>query len=82
MPQLPQTGISEGPVFGPDGGNGPGPNGAGALNPVSPDRLPTGGSGAAPGHRLGTGDPIERLQRLLDNSNAYGDNQESADAGH
>lgn len=76
MPQLPQTGVSEGPVFGPDDGNGQEASGAGALNPVSPDRLPTIGGGAAPGHRLGTGDPLERLQRLLDNSNAYGDSQE------
>jgi hypothetical protein len=77
MPELPQTGTTQGPVFGPDSGNDEGQEGRGPLNPVSPDRLPTAGDdGAAPGHRLGGGDPVDRLRNLLDNSNAYGDNQE------
>ncbi|BBX06948.1 hypothetical protein [Mycolicibacterium aichiense] len=73
MPQLPQNGGGQVPVVGPDdGGDGPG-----ALDPVSPDRLPTAGDGAAaPAHRLGPGDPLDKLRDLLDNSNATGDNRE------
>lgn len=75
MPQLPEAAGGQGPVIGP--GTGDGPNGGpGLLDPISPDRLPTAGSGQAPGHRLGPGDASDRLRRLLDNSNAYGDNRE------
>ena len=76
MPEPPQTGTAPGPVIGPDDGTGEGSQGPGPLNPISPDRLPTTGSGAAPGHRLGGGVPLDQLRKLLDNSNAYGDNQE------
>lgn len=77
MPEPPQAGSANGPVFGPDEDGGDGPQGPGPLNPISPDRLPTAaGSGAAPGHRLGAGVPQDQLRKLLDNSNAYGDNQE------
>jgi hypothetical protein len=76
MPEPPETGTASGPILGPDGDSDEGPEGPGPLNPVSPDRLPTGGDGAAPGHRLGSGVPLDRLRKLLDNSNAYGDNQE------
>jgi hypothetical protein len=76
MPEPPETGTASGPILGPDGDSDEGPEGPGPLNPVSPDRLPTGGNGAAPGHRLGSGVPLDRLRKLLDNSNAYGDNQE------
>jgi hypothetical protein len=76
MPGPPETGTASGPILGPDGDSDEGPEGPGPLNPVSPDRLPTGGDGAAPGHRLGSGVPLDRLRKLLDNSNAYGDNQE------
>ncbi|WP_179475058.1 hypothetical protein [Mycolicibacterium vinylchloridicum] len=73
MPQLPQDGTGQVPVVGPDDGE----DGHGALDPVSPDRLPTAGdAGAAPAHRLGPGDPLEKLRDLLDNSNATGDNRE------
>lgn len=75
MPELPQTGTAEQPVVGP-GNPDADPNGTGVLNPVSPDRIPIAGNGGVPGHRLGPGDSSDRLQRLLDNSNAYGDNQE------
>jgi hypothetical protein len=75
MPQLP-PGATQGPVFGPDSGNDRAPQGPGPLNPVSPDRIPIGGGGGAAGHRLGPGDPLDKLRTLLDNSNAYGDNQE------
>ena len=77
MPQLPETGSASVPILGPDEGDDEGPKGPGPLNPISPDRLPTAaGNGAAPGHRLGSGAPLDQLRRLLDNSNAYGDNQE------
>jgi hypothetical protein len=77
MPEPPQTGTAPVPILGPDGDSNEGPEGPGPLNPVSPDRLPTGGgNGAAPGHRLGGGVPLDQLRKLLDNANAYGDNQE------
>lgn len=60
----------------PEGGNEQNPNGPGELIPISPDRLPVVDGGAPPGHRLGTGDPLDLLRKLLDNANAYGDNQE------
>ncbi|MBB3754209.1 hypothetical protein FHT44_006731 [Mycolicibacterium sp. BK634] len=73
MPQLPENGTGEVPVVGPDDGG----DGQGALDPVSPDRLPTAGdAGAAPAHRLGPGDPLDKLRDLLNNSNATGDNRE------
>lgn len=75
MPELPQTGTADIPVVGPDNVNDD-PNAGGVLNPVSPDRIPIAGNGGVLGHRLGTGDPMDLLRRLLDNSNAYGDNQE------
>lgn len=75
MPELPQSGSTEGPVVGPDNPNQD-PDGAGVLNPVSPDRIPIAGNGGAPGHSLGPGDSPDRLRRLLDNANAYGDNRE------
>jgi hypothetical protein len=76
MPQLP-GGTTQGPVFGPASGDDHPPEGSGPLNPVSPDRIPIGGGGGGPvGHRLGGGDPLDKLRTLLDNSNAYGDNQE------
>jgi hypothetical protein len=68
----PPTGTGgDAPIAGPEGG---GPD---VLNPVSPDRLPSTGSGRTPGQRLGDGDPLERLKILLDNANAHGGNQES-----
>lgn len=75
MPELPQTGTADVPVVGPENVNDD-PNAGGVLNPVSPDRIPIAGNGGVLGHRLGTGDPMDLLRRLLDNSNAYGDNQE------
>ncbi|WP_231639769.1 hypothetical protein [Mycobacterium sp. Marseille-P9652] len=48
----------------------------GGFAPISPDRLPVVDNGTPPGHRLGPGDPLDRLRTLLDNANAYGDNQE------
>ena len=45
-------------------------------DPGSPDRIPVVDSGPPPARVLGPGDPLDRLQRLLDNSNASGDNQE------
>lgn len=75
MPELPQTGTADIPVIGPDNPNDD-PNAGGVLNPVSPDRIPIGGNAGVVGHRLGTGDPMDLLRRLLDNSNAYGGNQE------
>lgn len=74
MPELPQA-SGPGPVIGPDEG-GPPNDGPGMLDPISPDRLPAAGNGSAPGHKLGPGAPPDRLRRLLDNSNAYGDNRE------
>jgi hypothetical protein len=68
----PPTGAGgDAPIAGPDGG---GPD---VLNPVSPDRLPSTGSGSRPGQQLGGGDPLERLKILLDNANAHGGNRES-----
>lgn len=68
----PPTGTGgDAPIAGPEGG------GSDVLNPVSPDRLPSTGSGRAPGQRLGDGNPLERLKILLDNANAHGGNQES-----
>lgn len=56
----------------PSGGQGAAGEGD-ALNPVSPDRLPSVGSpGAAPRLGTGSGDPLDRLRTLLDNSNASG----------
>lgn len=75
MPEPPQAAGGQGPVIGPDEGGAP-DEGPGMLDPISPDRIPTAGNGAAPGHKLGPGDPLERLRRLLDNSNAYGENRE------
>ncbi|OBJ48082.1 hypothetical protein [Mycobacterium sp. 1423905.2] len=60
----------------PEGGDEQNPNGPGSLIPISPDRLPVVDGGLPPGHRLGTGDPLDLLRKLLDNANAYGDNQE------
>jgi hypothetical protein len=75
MPELPQAAGGQGPVIGPDEGGAPN-DGPGTLDPISPDRLPAAGNGSAPGHKLGPGGPPDRLRRLLDNSNAYGDNRE------
>ncbi|MGZ4584028.1 MAG: hypothetical protein ACXVYI_06690 [Mycobacterium sp.] len=65
----------------PPGGPAPGrdhqsPDGAAVRDPGSPDRIPVVDSGPPPARVLGPGDPLDRLQRLLDNSNASGDNQE------
>ncbi|GAS91303.1 hypothetical protein [Mycolicibacterium brisbanense] len=68
-PDTPEPTMTPGP---PAEGGGPD-----VLNPVSPDRLPSTGSGQAPGQRLGDGNPLERLKILLDNANAHGGNQES-----
>ncbi|GBE66344.1 hypothetical protein MFM001_28060 [Mycobacterium sp. MFM001] len=73
----PPQGGSGAPPAGPGGqatpgGEGPGGEGSG-LNPVSPDRLPSVGSpGVAPRLGTGSGDPLDRLRTLLDNSNASG----------
>ncbi|WP_087078530.1 hypothetical protein [Mycobacterium dioxanotrophicus] len=79
-PQTPEPTMTPGPPTG-SGGDAPiaGPDGGGpdALNPVSPDRLPSTGNGRAPGQRLGDGNALERLKILLDNANAHGGNQES-----
>lgn len=75
MPDLPQSSGGQGPVIGPDEGGAPN-DGPGVIDPISPDRIPTAGSGSAPGHKLGPGTSGDRLRRLLDNSNAYGDNRE------
>ncbi|MEB3049731.1 hypothetical protein KV112_08285 [Mycolicibacter sp. MYC123] len=75
MPDLPQSSGGQGPVIGPDEGGAPN-DGPGVIDPISPDRIPTAGSGSPPGHKLGPGTSGDRLRRLLDNSNAYGDNRE------
>ena len=75
MPELPQASGGQGPVIGPGEGGAP-DDGPGVLDPISPDRIPTAGNGSAPGHKLGPGGPLDRLRRLLDNSNAFGDNRE------
>ncbi|OBK15771.1 hypothetical protein A5636_04890 [Mycobacterium asiaticum] len=64
------------PQLPPTGGVGQNPAAPGVLIPISPDRLPVTGGTAPPGHRLGTGDPLDLLRQLLDDSNSYGDNQE------
>lgn len=60
----------------PAGGSELGPAGTGGLIPISPDRLPVTGGTGPPGHRLGTGDPLDLLGKLLDDANSYGDNRE------
>jgi hypothetical protein len=63
------------PVLGP--GNGAGSGGAGVLNDVDPDRLPSQGGGGKPEHALGGGgDPLDRLQAALANSDATGASRE------
>jgi hypothetical protein len=76
---------SNGPVFGPNGGGGAGNGGPSPLNDVSPDRIPVGGGGAAPQHRLGTGDggsPLDRLQNSLGDSDATGSSAEDNTSTH
>lgn len=81
-PPPPPAPGGNGPVFGPHGGadkGGPSP-----LNDVSPDRLPVGGGGAAPQHRLGTGDggnPLNQLQDTLGDSDATGSSAENTTGG-
>lgn len=60
----------------PAGGSELGSAGPGGLIPISPDRLPVTGGTGPPGHRLGTGDPLDLLGKLLDDANSYGDNRE------
>lgn len=76
-PPPPGSGPGDAPVFGPGGGDG-GDGGPGALNDVDPDRLASSGNSPAPGHRLGTGDPLDKLQDALGNADATGS---SRDAG-
>jgi len=63
------------PVLGPGGQTG-GSGGPGPLNDVDPDRLPSQGRAANPGHALGGGDPLDKLQGSLANSNATGSSHE------
>jgi len=74
----PAPGPGDAPVFGPDGGGGDA-NGSGALNDVDPDRLNSSGSGATPGHQLGTGsgDPLDKLQDALGDADSSGASREA-----
>lgn len=76
MPELPQTGTVDVPVVGPDHPGNQDSNAASVLDPISPDRIPIAGNAGVPGHQLGPGEPLDKLQRLLDNSNAYGESRE------
>jgi hypothetical protein len=72
---------ANGPVIGPNGGGG---GNTGGLNDVSPDRLPVGGGGPVPPHRLGTGDgsnPLDQLQRGLSDSDATGSSGQDTTGG-
>jgi len=73
----PQAGGGDRPVFGPDAGSGRA-NGGGPLNDVDPDRLPITGGGVAPGHSLDPkgGDSLDKLQKVLGNSDATGSSRE------
>jgi hypothetical protein len=63
------------PVFGPGAAGGPG--GTGALNDADPDRLPSQGGGANPGHALGGGgDPLDKLRDALGTSDSTGASRE------
>lgn len=74
-PTPPPSGGGPGPVFGPGGGGGT--DGPGALNDADPDRLPSQGSGAAPGHALGGGgDPLDKLRDALGTSDSTGGSRE------
>jgi hypothetical protein len=75
-PPPPPSGGGPTPVFGPGGPTG-GSGGPGTLNDVDPDRLPTQGAGGTPGHSLGSGgDPLDKLQGSLANSDATGATRE------
>jgi hypothetical protein len=63
------------PVFGPGASGGAG--GSGALNDADPDRLPSQGGGAAPGHSLGDGgDPLDKLRDTLGTADSTGGSRE------
>jgi hypothetical protein len=63
------------PVFGPGAAGGPG--GSGVLNDADPDRLPSQGGGADPGHALGGGgDPLDKLRDALGTSDSTGGSRE------
>lgn len=74
-PPPPPTPGGPTPVFGPGaagGSNGPGP-----LNDADPDRLPSQGNGANPGHELGGGgDPLDKLRDTLGTSDSTGASRE------
>jgi hypothetical protein len=81
-PPPPPASGGNGPVFGPHGGDGHG--GPSPLNDVSPDRIPVGGGGTAPQHRLGTGNgenPLDQLQDSLGDSDATGSSGENTVGG-
>jgi hypothetical protein len=69
----PSGGTGDRPVFGPNASGGGG-GGDGPLNDVDPDRIPISGGGSAPGHSLDPkgGDPLDKLQKVLGNSDATG----------
>lgn len=74
-PPPPPSGGGPTPVFGP--GTAGGGTGSGALNDADPDRLPSQGSGAAPGHSLGDGgDPLDRLRDTLGTADSSGGSRE------
>ena len=63
------------PIFGPGAAAGSG--GSGPLNDADPDRLPSQGSGAQPGHALGGGgDPLDKLRDTLGTSDSTGASRE------
>jgi hypothetical protein len=74
-PPAPAPGVGS-PGGGPQGGSG-------ALNDVSPDRIPVSGPAPLPGHRLGPGDgdPLDQLQDTLGDADATGTSGHDAVTG-
>lgn len=77
-PPPPPAPGGNGPVFAPGGGDHSGP---GALNDVSPDRIPIAGNGAVPQHHLGDGNPLDQLQNTLGDADSTGSSGENGIQG-